>query len=332
MDSVMMKVILWTKYGGPEMLKMSSLEKPSPKEDEVLIRIHAATVTAGDCELRRFDIARWIWLPVRLYMGLIKPRIKVLGQEYAGNVEFVGNKVVSFKKGDQVFVAPGMKMGGYAEYSCLSENSTIMIMPRNASFAEAATIPTGGINGLHFIRKGKVSNGDKVLINGAGGSIGTYALQIAKLYGAEVTCVDSGPKLAMLTSIGSDKIVDYKQEDFTQNGETYDVIIDVVGKSSYSSMIKSLKKKGRLVLGNPKYVTWMLRAMWTSLSSDKEVSFALASENKKDLNYLRDLIENEKVKPVIDKYYSLDQVPEAHRYVEKGLKAGNVIIDVSGVK
>jgi len=320
-----MKAIVWTKYGPPDVLQLKEVEKPIPKDNEVLIRIYAATVTAGDCELRRFDISILFWLFVRIMFGLRRPRKKILGQELAGEIESVGKEVTQFKKGDQVFAATERSLGAYAEYVCLPSTYAMAIKPTNMTYEEAATVPTGGLNALHFLRKGNIQRGQKVLINGAGGSIGTYAVQLAKSFGAEVTGVDSTRKLDMLRSIGADHIIDYTQEDFTKSGETFDVIFDVVGKSSFSRSVKSLKQKGRYLLANPA-LSLMIRGLWTSMTSSKKVITGLASYRTEDLIYLKELIEAGKIKSVIDRRYPLEQMAEAHRYVEKGQKTGNVVI------
>ncbi len=322
-----MKAIVWTKYGPPDVLQFKELNKPVPKDNEVLIKVHAATVTAGDCELRRFDIPVDLWLFVRIIMGIIKPRIKILGQELAGEVESAGKKVNHLKEGDPVFAATEMRLGAYAEYACLPAKSAMAIKPVNMSYEEAATIPTGGINALHFLRKGEIRSGQRVLILGAGGSIGTYAVQIAKSYGAHITCVDSGNKLEMLLSIGSDQVIDYTKEDFTENGEIYDLIIDVVGKSSFSRNVRSLSKNGHYILGNPK-LKWKIKGLWISLTTRKKIISALASYHLEDLIFLKELIEAGKIKSVIDRKYPLEKTAEAHRYVETGQKTGNVVISI----
>ncbi len=321
-----MKAIVWTQYGSADLLQYKEVAKPTPKENEVLIKIYAATVTAGDCELRRFDIAPWIWLPVRLYVGIFKPRIKILGQELSGEVEAVGTRVSRFKKGDLIFAEAGFK-GAYAQYTCLPTTLAIAIKPSNMTFDEAATISTGGINALHFLRKAKLSSGQKILINGAGGSIGTYAIQIAKHLGAIVTGVDSAQKLDMLSSIGADHVIDYEKEDFTMTSKKYDVIIDVVGTSSFSRSIQSLNKNGRYVLGNPRF-SGMIKGLWSSLTTNKKVIFALAKGSVEDFNYLKNLIEAGVLKSIIDKKYPLTQISAAHHYVEKGYKKGNVVITI----
>ena len=326
-----MKAIVWTNYGPPDVLQLKEVDKPAPKEDEVLIRIFATTVYAGDCELRSLNLPRLMSLSMRLYVGLIRPtRIKILGQELAGEIESIGQDVKLFKEGDQVFAHTGFGMGAYAEYICRPEEpkgiaGVLAIKPANMTYEEAAAVPTGGLEALHFLRKGNIQNGEKVLINGAGGSIGTFAVQLAKYYGAEVTAVDSTGKLDMLRSIGADHVVDYTKEDFTQRGQIYDVIFDVVGKSSYSGSIRSLKQNGRYLLANPRPGVQRRR---TSRSSSKKVIFGNVSYKSEDLIFLKELIETGKLKSVIDRTYPLEQVPEAHRYVEKGHKKGNVVIIV----
>lgn len=323
-----MKAIIWPRYGAPEVMQLQEVDQPVPKDQEILVKIHAATVTAGDCEMRRFDLPGWIWLFARLYMGIRQPRHKRLGQEFSGVIAAVGKKVTQYTSGDAIFADTGMHLGAYAEYLCLAASHAIAPKPSNMTFEEAATIPTGGMNALHFLRMAKVQPGEKVLINGAGGSIGTYGVQIARLWGAEVTVVDTAAKLEMLRDLGADHAIDYTKEDFTQNGQSYDVIIDVVGACSFSRCIQALKSKGRLVLGNPR-LGGMMRGVWTSVTSDKKVLFALAEGTTKDYNLLREWIEAGHLKSVIDRSYALDQIVEAHHYVEAGHKAGNVVIKIS---
>ncbi len=324
-----MKAVVWTKYGPPEVLQLKEVEKPTPKDKEVLIKIHATTVTTADCELRSLNIPIALTLPIRIYFGLRKPkRITIPGQELAGEIEALGKDVTRFRKGDQVFAWTGFRLGAYAEYTCLPEGGFVAIKPSNMTYEEAAALPVGGLEAAHFLRKDNIQSGEKVLINGAGGSIGTFAIQIAKHFGAEVTGVDSTEKLDMLRSIGADQVIDYTREDFTRNGETYDVIFDVIGKSSFSRSVKSLKPKGRYLLGNPG-LSHQVRARWTSLPSSKKViSWAAraASEINEDSNFLIELIEAGKVKSIIDRRYPLEQISEAHRYVDEGHKKGNVVI------
>ena len=251
-----MKAIVTTNYGPPEVLQLQEVEKPTPKADEVLIKIYATTVTAGDCEMRSLQLPFLYQLVMRLGFGIRRPRKKIPGTEVAGEIEAVGNDVRSFKVGDQVFGSTGMSFGANAEYICLPEKpgemeGGVVIKPANMSYEESATVPFGGRDALHFLRKGNIQSGQKILINGAGGSIGTFAIQLAKHYGAEVTAVDSTGKLDMLRSIGADHVVDYTQEDFTKNGEIYDVIFDVIGKISFSRSAGSIKQNGTYLLANP---------------------------------------------------------------------------------
>jgi len=328
-----MKAIVWTKYGPPDVLELKEVEKPTPRDNEVLIRIYAATVTAGDCEVRSLKFPLFLSLPMRIYMGLKKPRRTIIpGQELSGEIESVGKDVKLFRKGDKVFGTTGFGFGAYAEYICLHEESeemegVVVIKPANITYGEAAAVPTGGLEALHFLRKGNIRNGQKVLINGAGGSIGTFAVQLAKLFGAEVTGVDSKSKLDMLRSIGADQVIDYTKEDFTKNGETYDIIFDIVGKSPFSRSIRSLKKNGRYLLANPG-LSQMIRGLWTRISSSRKVIFGAANQKAEDLLFLGELIEVGKIKSVIDRRYPLEQTAEAHSYVETGNKKGNVVITV----
>jgi NADPH:quinone reductase-like Zn-dependent oxidoreductase len=263
-------------------------------------------------------------------MGFIKPREFILGQELAGEIESVGKEVKLFKKGDRVFAATGFGFGAYAEYKCLPEApkmGVLAIKPVNMTCEEAAAVPTGGLEALHFLRKGNVQKGQKVLIIGAGGSIGTFAVQLARYYGAEVTGVDRPGKLDMLRSLGADHVIDYTKEDFTKSALTYDVIFDVMGRSSFSGSIRSLKPDGRYLLGNPG-LTQMVRGRWTSMRSSRKVIMGAAIQKTEDLIYLKELIEAGKIKAVIDRRYPLEQIVEAHRYVDTGQKKGNVVITV----
>jgi len=311
-----MKAIVWTKYGPPEVLQIQEIEKPVPKDDEVLIKIHATTVTAGDCEMRRMKTALKYRFLMRAYVGLMRPkRITILGMELAGKIESVGKDVKLFKEGDQVFAATGFAaMGSCAEYICLPvgsedpDKAILAIKPTNMTYEEAAPVPVGGPEALNFLRKGNIKSGQKVLINGAGGTIGTFAVQLAKSFEAEVTAVDSTRKLDMLRSIGADQVIDYTQEDFTKSGETYDFIFDIVGKISSSQRKKSLKKTG----------------IYLNVRKDKGVT-----PKTEDLLYIRELIEAGKIKSVIDRRYPLEQTAEAHRYVETGEKKGHVVITIA---
>jgi NADPH:quinone reductase-like Zn-dependent oxidoreductase len=322
-----MKAIVCSKYGPPDVLQLKDVEKPTPKHNEVLIRVHATSVTMGDCEIRRFKMPSWLWLLARIGFGFRGPRKKILGQELAGEIEETGQDVKLFKKGDQVFALTGLHLGAYAEYDCLPEKGLVAIKPVNMTYEEAAAVPLGGLHALLFLRKGNIQSGQKVLINGAGGSIGTFAVQIAKSLGAEVTAVDSTGKLDMLRSIGADKVIDYTKEDFIRNGETYDVIFDVVGKSSFSGCLRSLKEKGVYLLGNPG-LSQQVRGLWTSAMGSKKVIGGMVSYSSADLILLKELIEAGKIRSAIDRRYPLEQVAEAHRYVDTGEKTGNVVITV----
>jgi NADPH:quinone reductase-like Zn-dependent oxidoreductase len=325
-----MKAIIWTEYGPPEVLQLREVDKPIPKDNEVLVRIVATTVTAGDCEQRSLKLRIWHALLMRAYVGLKRPkRITILGMDLAGEIESVGKNVKRFRKGDQIFASTGfVRMGTYAEYICLPEepkDGALAMKPANMTYEEAAAVPNGGLEALCFLRQGNVQSGQKVLINGAGGTVGTFAVQIAKSFGAEVTGVDNTGKLDMLRSIGADHVIDYTQEDFTKKGETYDFILDVVGKSSFSGSISSLEQNGRYLIAIPG-PSQMVRGRWTSLISNKKVIFGAAHLRTEDLILLKELVEAGKLIAVIDRCYPLEQIAEAHRYVEKGHKKGNVVI------
>jgi NADPH:quinone reductase-like Zn-dependent oxidoreductase len=327
-----MKAVVWTKYGSPDVLRLKEIEKPLPKDNELLIKIVATTVTAGDCELRGLKFPSYLNFVMRLWRGFLRPRENsILGTEFAGEIEAVGRDVKRFKIGDQVFGSAGVSFGANAEYICLPEEpgameGSVAIKPANMTYEEAATVPFGGRDALHFLRKGNIQSGQKILINGAGGSIGTFAVQLAKYFGAEVTAVDSAEKLDMLRSIGADRVIDYTQEDFTENSVTYDVIFDVVGTDSFSRSAGSITQNGTYLLANP--ASQMIRGLWTGMTSSKKVVMETASGTTEDLIFIRELIEAGKLKSVIDRRYPLEQIVAAHQYVETGAKKGNVVIMV----
>ncbi len=318
-----MKAIVCTKYGPPEVLQLKEVEKPTPNDNEVLIKVHAATVASGDCFLRSFTFACWFWLPGRMMYGLRKPRIKIPGNELSGEIESIGKNVKRFEKGDQVFGACSETCFGCAnaEYKCLPEEEAA-IKPVNMTYEEAAAVPIGGLTALHILRKGDIQNGQKVLINGASGSVGTFAVQLAKYFGAEVTGVCSTTNLELVKSLGADEVIDYTKEDFTKCSETYDIIFDTVRKTSFSHCKSSLKPRGAYLT-----VDWpLIQALWTSIVGSKKVIFGTPAIKADNLIFLKELIEAGKLKAIIDRCYPLEQTAEAHQYVDKGHKKGNVII------
>ncbi len=321
-----MKSIVCTKYGPPEVLQLQEVDKPTPKDNEVLIRIYASTVTSGDVRIRSFTFAPWMWLPGKIMYGLTRPRKQISGNELAGEIEVVGKDVTRFKKGDQVFgVTSGLLYGGTnAEYKCLPEDGMVVIKPANMTYEEAAAVPIGGGTALHFLRKGAIQSGQKVLIYGASGSVGTFAVQLAKYFGAEVTGVCSSTNVELVKSLGADTVIDYTKEDFTKSGQTYDAICDMAIKTSFSRCKSSLKERGVYIT-----LDWpLLQALWTSMIGSKKVIFGVPPERVEDLNFLKELIEAGKIKSVIDRRYPLEQTAEAHSYVDKGHKRGNVVITV----
>lgn len=325
-----MKAVICTKYGTPDVLQIKEVEKPKPKDNEILIKIHATSVSSGDARLRRADP-----FAVRLFFGFLKPKKATLGYVFAGKIETAGKDVKLFKEDDKVFGTTGMRMGAYAEYICLPENGVVALKSENMSYEEAAAIPFGGNAALYFLNKGNVnscsaanrSGIQKALIYGASGSIGTYAVQLAKYFGAEVTGVCSTVNLEMVKSLGADHTIDYTKTDFSKNGATYDVIFDTVGKSSFSNSIGSLKKKGILILA-ASGLSGMIRGLWTSIISGKKVISGVMSEKAEDLVFFNKLIDTGNIKVVIDRSYTLEQIAEAHAYVDKGHKKGNIVITV----
>lgn len=319
-----MKAVVFTKYGSPEVLQLKEVEKPMPDDNEVLIKIYATTVTSGDCRMRKADP-----FAVRFINGLTRPKkITILGNELAGEIEAVGKNVKLFSTGDKVFGQAGLSLGANAEYICLPEDGSLAIKPANLTYEQASVIPFGGNTALHFLRKGNITIGQKVLIYGASGSLGTAAIQLAKYFGAEVTGVCSTANVELVKSLGADKVIDYTKEDFTKNGLIYDIIFDTTGKSPFSGCVKSLKQKGVYLRAVHMTLLPFVQGLWTSITSSKQVIGGVATERKENLVFLKELVEAGNIIPVIDRHYSLEQIAEAHKYVDKGHKKGNVAITV----
>ncbi|MFX0080074.1 MAG: NAD(P)-dependent alcohol dehydrogenase, partial [Candidatus Hermodarchaeota archaeon] len=324
-----MKAILHTAYGPPDELQLKEVEKPVPKDNEVLIKIHATTVTTTDCNVRNMTfLPTLLRLPMRMQYGFQKPTIKILGIDLAGEIEAAGKDVTRFKIGDQVFGTPEPALGAHAEYICIPEDGVLANKPANMTYEEAASLTLAGHTAIYFIRdQGNIQAGQKVLINGASGAIGTLAIQLAKYYGAEVTGVCSTTNLEMVKSLGADKVIDYTVEDFTKSGETYDVIFDAVHKSSFLRCKNSLRDKGLYLVTMPS-LAFLLQTLWTSMVGDKKVKNGSRAATVEDLLFLKELIEAGKLKTVIDRRYPLEETAEAFKYVEKGHKVGNVVITV----
>lgn len=320
-----MKAFLYERYGSPEVLKLKEVRRPDPKDDEILIKIHATTVTSADCRVRSLNVPVGFGLISRLVFGVTRPRQPILGSELACEIESVGKDVTKFKVGDQVIAFSGATMGCHAEYKCMSESGAVALKPPKLTYDEAAALPFGGTTAVDFIRRSKLQSGETVLVNGASGSVGTASVQLARYFGATVTGVCSSANVELVKSLGATHVIDYTEEDFAQSRETYDVIIDTVGTAPYSRSKDSLNKGGRLLLvlaGVPD----MLPIPWVSLTSSKRIIAGPAAERAEDLRFLAQLTDIGAFKPVIDRRYPFEQIAEAHRYVDTGRKKGNVVV------
>lgn len=321
-----MKAIACTQYGSPDVLQLKEVEEPVPKEDEILIKIYTTAVTTGDTRIRGLNVPAGFGLPLRLAMGWGKPRNPILGIDFAGIIESVGSGVTQFKIGDKVFGSGGS--GSYAEYLTIDEDKAITLIPSNLSYDEAAAVPFGALSSLIYLRDlGKIQSGQRILVNGASGCLGTYAVQLGKYFGAEVTGVCSTSNVEWVKALGADTVIDYTRENFTRKDVTYDIIFDTVGKITFSDCKAALKPKGRFLMAFAGAPQW-LQVLSTSVVGSKKAVAGMAVFTKEDLNFVKDLIEEEKLKPVIDRKYALEQMAEAHRYVDEGHKKGNVLISV----
>ncbi len=316
-----MKAAIWIAYGAPDVLEVRDVEEPTPKNNEVMVKIVSSAVTTGDCRMRRFDVPSGFWLPTRLAFGLFRPRKKIAGMDFSGEVVAVGKGVSLFKEGDRVFGTTGMALGANAEYTCIAENKALIGIPDSISHPDAVSLIFGGITALYFLR-GRIRKDSAVLINGASGSVGSAAIQVSKNYGAIVTAVCSGGNRELVLSIGADKVIDYTQDDIADTDVVYDVILDTVGNLSYASCKSMLSDSGRLILINAGIGT-MIGALF-----NKNLICGVAPESKELLQGILRLYQTNRLKPVIDKVYSLENIVEAHKYVDKGHKRGNVVLAI----
>ncbi len=323
-----MKAIVYEKYGGPEVLELREIEKPTPKDNEILVKVYATTVAVADIRSRSFTVPLSFWIPARIALGIRRPKKAILGAEFAGKVVSAGKNVTRFKKGDQVFAAAINSFGAYAEYKCLPEDAVVSIKPTNVTYEEAAALPVGARTALHYLRKANLQRGQKILVYGASGSVGTYAVQLARYIGAEVTAVCSAKNVDLVKSLGADKVIDYNVEDFSTKAETYDVIFVAIDKCSFSACMKSLKKDG--IYMNVTAPLPDFQMLWAKMTTHKKLILGEnAPEKAEDLLFLKELVEAGKIKPVIDRVYPLEQIVAAHSYVDKGHKVGNVAITVT---
>lgn len=319
-----MKAVVYEKYGPPEVLKIKEVEKPSAGDDEVLVRVAAVPVTVGDVRLRKADP-----FLARTFNGLFRPKTNILGMNFAGEVEATGKNVKKFKKGDKVFGSTAFGFGTYAEYITIKEDGVITHLPSNISFEEASAVPFGTLTSLHFLRKGNISKGKKVLVYGASGSLGTSGVQLAHYFGAEVTGVCSTANIELVKSLGADNVIDYTREKIADSQESFDIIYDAYGKSPFLACLKILKKDGYYLRSVHMGITPLLLGLWTNLTSSKKVVGGISIERQKDLQFVAEQMEKGKLIPVIDRSYSMEQMSDAHRYVDLGHKKGNVVVKIN---
>jgi NADPH:quinone reductase-like Zn-dependent oxidoreductase len=325
-----MKAIVCTAYGGPDVLKLEEVERPRPKAGEVLVRVHATTASRADCEIRRFEFPAWVWLPIRLAFGVVRPRVRILGQEFAGEVDALGDGVTALAPGDRVYGTTGIRLGAYAEFACAGGRRTGSVvgpMPAAMGYAEAAAVPYGAMEALRFLRKAGVGAGQRVLVIGAGGSFGTCAVQLAKHAGAEVVAVDSGGKLELLRELGADEVIDYTERDFADGAGDFDIVFDVIGRAPYGRVAGLLRPGGRYVVANP-HTAQLIRGLWASLTGDKKMIFSSGEATDEHLRAVTELVETGALRPIIDRRYPLEQMAEAHRYAETEGQLGNIVIVV----
>ena len=320
-----MRASLTRRYGSPEVVEVADVTMPVPGPDDVRIRVRAAAVSTGDCEMRRFDVPWFLWLPLRGFLGFRRPRKPILGTDFAGVIDAIGDDATRFAVGDRVFGTSGLAFGAHAEALCMKASGSIARTPDGVDDATAAAIPLGGVNALHFLRRAEVAAGDTVLVIGAGGTIGTFGVQIAREMGAEVTAVDAGDKLEMLRSIGADHVVDHQTQDLDDLERTYDVVFDVVGKTPVDVLLRRLAPTGRILFANPKPFE-LLRVWWRLRGTDRRVISGVADDGADDLAVLAGKVQRGVLRPVLDRTYPLEEIVEAHRYVESGRKQGNVIV------
>lgn len=323
MKAQKMKSVVCTKYGSPEVLQIQQTDIPQPKDNEILLKVHATSTTSGDARIRRADP-----FIVRLIFGFKKPKKAILGVVVAGEIKAVGKAVTKFKVGDQVFGSAGMQFGAYAEYTTIREDGTLALKPQQLTYEEAAAIPFGALAALHFLRKANLQAGQKVLIYGASGAVGTAAIQIAKSFGVEVTAVCSSRNFELVKSLGADKVIDYTKEDFSKKEKKYDVVMEAVGKSSVSQGLHALQPKGKLLLVSASFGQ-MFYALFASMISGKKIIMGVDEENAEAMEFLSQLIKNGQLRPVIDRVYPLEKVVDAHHYVDAGRKKGNVVLSIA---